>query len=232
MPDYQQGKIYKIFNTVTDDIYIGSTTQLLCNRMKGHRNDSSSKKHSHYKLHECFCEHGVANFYIELLEKYPCSSKEELFAREGYWIKQEKPTLNIRVEGRTDKKYYQDNKEYILQRVKEYAKTNREQILQRKREYQQRIKDSEMFKQKRKEYAENNKERIAEYQKQYRADNIEYLKQQKVERGKKYRDENKDTIKAYDTEQITCECGCVIQRGSMGRHKHSQRHKDAMDTKA
>ena len=37
MPDYSQGKIYQILNTITDDVYIGSTTQLLCNRMKSHR---------------------------------------------------------------------------------------------------------------------------------------------------------------------------------------------------
>ena len=232
MPDYQQGKIYKIFNTITNDIYIGSTTQTLCNRMKNHRNDASSKAHSHYKLYQFFHQYGVANFYIELLEKYPCSSKEELFAREGHFIRQEKPSLNTRIAGRNDKEYYQDNKEHILKQVQEYVNKNRDIVNQKKREYHERMKDNEGYKQTKKEYAEKNKERIAEYQKQYRADNMEYLKQKKVEQGKKYREENKDKIKAYDTEQITCECGCVIQRGSMGRHKQSQRHKNAMDTKS
>ena len=35
--DYQEGNICKIFNTMNDDIYIGSTTMKLCERMRNHR---------------------------------------------------------------------------------------------------------------------------------------------------------------------------------------------------
>ena len=37
MPNYQEGKIYKIYNTINVDLYIGSTTQKLCERMREHR---------------------------------------------------------------------------------------------------------------------------------------------------------------------------------------------------
>ena len=37
---YSNGKIYCIRNTITDDIYIGSTTQPLCKRMAYHRSDT------------------------------------------------------------------------------------------------------------------------------------------------------------------------------------------------
>ena len=42
--DYQESKIYKIYNTINDDIYVGSTTQKLCERMRGHRNCINSEK--------------------------------------------------------------------------------------------------------------------------------------------------------------------------------------------
>ena len=42
MPDYSKGKIYKIYNTINDDIYIGATVQDLKLRLSGHI--SNSKK--------------------------------------------------------------------------------------------------------------------------------------------------------------------------------------------
>ena len=45
-------------------------------------------------------KYGFDNFYIELIENYPCECKEEMAAREGYWIRQI-GTLNATVAGRT-----------------------------------------------------------------------------------------------------------------------------------
>ena len=135
MPDYQNGKIYKIFNCVTDDVYIGSTTQLLCNRMKKHRESYTyDMKKSHLKIYQAFSKHGMQNFYIELLEKYPCSSKEELLAREGYWIRNEKPSLNTNIAGRTDAEYAKDNKERCDENKRRYYEKNKELIYQRNNE--------------------------------------------------------------------------------------------------
>ena len=37
MPDYNNGKIYKIISSYTDKIYVGSTTEKrLCDRFSGH----------------------------------------------------------------------------------------------------------------------------------------------------------------------------------------------------
>ena len=50
---YNSGKIYKILNNITDDIYIGSTYQTLSQRMTKHRSkvqDSNQYKNSFYKL--------------------------------------------------------------------------------------------------------------------------------------------------------------------------------------
>ncbi len=49
---------------------------------------------------------------------------------------------------------------------------------------------------------------------------------------KKYREQNKDTHKLYyeknkdkNKEKITCECGCIISRGSIADHKRTPKHR-------
>ena len=38
MPNYQNGKIYKLVSPHTDEIYIGSTVARLCKRFGNHKN--------------------------------------------------------------------------------------------------------------------------------------------------------------------------------------------------
>lgn len=75
MPDYQQGKIYKLCGA--GKIYIGSTTQLLSKRHYCH------KKIPHSTVQEIMAD---PNNQITLIELAPCSSREELLARERYHI--------------------------------------------------------------------------------------------------------------------------------------------------
>ena len=76
--NYQEGKIYKIYNTITDDVYVGSTTFKLCERMRDHRKCVNTEAKRHYPLYKLFSEYGVENFYIELIEKCPCNDIDEL----------------------------------------------------------------------------------------------------------------------------------------------------------
>ena len=82
MPNYQNGKIYCIRSFKTDNVYIGSTTQKLCERIGKHRTGYKMWK----KGKCCFMnayqilEHG--DEYIELVEEYPCKNKMELCKRE------------------------------------------------------------------------------------------------------------------------------------------------------
>ena len=62
---YSKGKLYKIINTIDDEIYIGSTTETLGQRMANHR--GSRKLKPQYKLYKHMHELGVSNFYIELI---------------------------------------------------------------------------------------------------------------------------------------------------------------------
>jgi hypothetical protein len=165
MPDYQQGKIYKIYShSNPDKIYIGSTCLRLCDRMRTHRYSYYNNQTKIATSHLIFEEFGVENCLIELLENYPCNSKDELNAREGHYIR----TLNCvnkNITGRTRKEYNEDNKEKILEYKKEYYEKNREKLLEHKKEYDEKHK--EVLKIKRKEYYEKNREKLLENKKEY-----------------------------------------------------------------
>ena len=79
MPDYSKGKIYKILNSSDDEIYVGSTVETLGQRMAKHR--SYMTKHPHLKSYKHVHDLGVNNFYIELIENFPCKDIYELRAR-------------------------------------------------------------------------------------------------------------------------------------------------------
>ena len=128
--DYSNGKIYKIFNTITDDIYIGSTTQSLSKRFSWHKASIKNRRNTNCILYQKMIEHELKNFYIELIENWPCSCKDELRAREGKWIR-EMATLNARIAGRDKKQYYEDNKEQLLEDNKARYENNKDKILEK-----------------------------------------------------------------------------------------------------
>ena len=113
---YNNAKIYKILNTVTDDVYIGSTTQPLSKRMVDHRASCKSDKVFHLQLHKKMHELGIENLYIELLEEYPCENVEQL-RKKGEQIR-EFSTLNRYVAGRDEKQYREDNREQRAKQTK------------------------------------------------------------------------------------------------------------------
>ena len=206
--DYQEGKIYKIYNTINDDIYIESTTQKLCERMRGHRTSANFGRHRNYNIYKAFREHGVENFYIELIEKCPCHDKEELRQKEGEYIRELKPSLNMKIAGRTTKEYYNEHKEHLSQLMKAYNENNKEHI-------------RELHKQ----YYEHNKEDIKEQKKQYRETHKECIRESR----KHHYENNKEAIRAYKSEQMTCECGCDVTRNHLARHKRSAKHNQLMN---
>ena len=83
----------------------------------------------------------------------------------------------------------------------EYWRCHFNAQLNTKRSYITEVERIERDKEKRLEYNERNKEKRLEYQK-------EYFKQ------------NKDKI----NEKITCECGCIITKSVLARHKKTQNH--------
>ncbi len=82
MRDFKNGKIYSIrcFSNL-DLLYIGSTCQQLSRRWNDHRKDSKTRNSLIYKIIRE--TGGIDNFYIELIENFPCDSLEQLNKREG-----------------------------------------------------------------------------------------------------------------------------------------------------
>ena len=64
------------------------------------------------------------DWFIELYEEFPCENKEQLCKKEGEVIRLI-GTLNSQIAGRTDKEYYEDNKDKLLKQMKDYSKTYR-----------------------------------------------------------------------------------------------------------
>ena len=116
---YKNGKNYQIVDIGYNRCYIGSTIQPLSKRYEHHRHTYKAK--SSCRSSQLFKEFGIDNCKIELLENYPCNSKEELNAREGYYIRIT-DCVNKYVMGRTkaegDKIYYENNKEQLKERMK------------------------------------------------------------------------------------------------------------------
>jgi hypothetical protein len=169
--DYSNGRIYfiePICEHEDNEFYYGSTLQKLCKRMDKHRRDFKSWKDDNKRKIMCFElfeKYGIENCKIYLAELYPCKSREELEAREGYYIRNY-DCVNKNIPGRTKKEYYNDNKDEILVSCKKYYKDKKDEIL----EY-------------RKKYYKSNKDEILEYHKKYRNDNKDKLNKYQKEKG-------------------------------------------------
>ena len=100
MPNFQNAKIYSIRSYTTDNVYIGSTTQTLAQRLGKHRGS-----YRYWKTHNTrdyttsydVLRHG--DEYIELVEEYPCSNKDELHRREGEIIRSTDNCVNKKLGG-------------------------------------------------------------------------------------------------------------------------------------
>ena len=194
MRNYQNGKIYTVRSRSRPDlVYVGSTIQPLSVRMGMHRqsrNDCTSKQIV-----------DIGDAYIELIELYPCSSKEELNRREGHF-QRSMDCVNRRIEGRTHAEYYVDNKEafqryneenkeYRAAQAKLYQINNKETIVaQRKQHY---VENKDVISEQRRQYYIENKESITERKKIYNAENKEAISA----RDKKHKEDNKDHYRAY-----------------------------------
>ena len=91
MVNYQLGKIYTIRSSETVGVYIGSTCQSLAKRFGGHKADYNIN--NNLSIANIF-NYGIENAYIELLENYPCNSREELMKREGEQMRLMKNCIN------------------------------------------------------------------------------------------------------------------------------------------
>jgi hypothetical protein len=187
--DYKNSKIYKIVDNTNGNIYIGSTTQpTLAKRLAQHRIDYKKQLNGGSNNLTSFKILENNDYSIFLLEEYPCETKDQLLARERYYIESNEcvnkviPTRNKNEIIEYKKEYREQNKD----KMKEYNKEYREQNKDKLKEYYEQNKDK--LKERKKEYYEQNKERKKKYNKEYREQNKDKIKEYK----KKYREQNKN----------------------------------------
>ena len=125
MPDYSKGKIYAIRAPGTEEVYIGSTTLSLAQRLSGHRQYISKGKYC--SSSRILSKEGA---YIELLEDFPCERREQLNKREGELIRANPTAVNRCIAGRTSEEgqaeYYKLHREERLEAAKKWYESNRE----------------------------------------------------------------------------------------------------------
>lgn len=72
--------VYRITNTLTSKIYVGTTTNTLETRWNTHKSDV---RLDHRPLYRAIREYGLEHFSIELIEE--CSDEATMYSQEIYW---------------------------------------------------------------------------------------------------------------------------------------------------
>ena len=204
MPDYQNGKVYKM--VAGGMTYVGSTTRTLAQRKAKHRANwkywkaGKGNKTTSFDLFET-----GEPVDIVLLEDAPCERKEQLHARERHWI-EKLDCVNKMIPGRTEKEYRDLNKEKMREYMKKYYEAKKDAILERNKRYRDANQDT--MREYQKEYRENNQDKIKEYQKEYYEANKKKLNEQMKQCGK---------------QRAPCpKCGKEMRKGSILRHVKTQ----------
>lgn len=228
MPNFVNGKIYKLVNIQTDQpFYVGSTCEKLGVRYSIH-------KYHHKIKFSCsdFCEYveqigGFDNIRIELICDFPCACRKELLEEErrqcdiiGFdnLINQKRPHVNQEEIKQERAQYYINNKEKMNESSKKSYQKNKETY---KQKYQEN-------KEKYKQYYEDNKERMAETSRRFYEKNAERMKIY----HQAYRLAHKEKMKEYqkkrniDCQIIDCDCGSKVKSIKYSRHKNSKKHQN------
>lgn len=157
MPNYNNGKIYKIWSPSTDLTYIGSTCNKLHIRLFEHRANFKAYKSGNFHYMTSFGVLEQPDHRILLVENYPCQNRAELNRREGEVI-QSTTCINKNVAGRTKQEYMKKYCEVHKDKIKDYKENHKEEIKEKQKEYRENNKEEIL--EKKKEYYENNKEEI------------------------------------------------------------------------
>ena len=190
------GRIYKIINRLTTDIYIGSTFSTLNERWRGHKkqyNQWLKKNINRFSIYDSFKKYGFHNHKIILIKEYLCYREHKqdfkhLHSKEQLWINKMNCINESCAFNPIPLKLYQRlyNKQYKL--------NNKEKIKEYDKKY--RLKNNDKIK----EYYQINKDKIKEYQKEYYENKIK--------------------------KKITCSCGSKYIYTSKSRHLKTKKHQN------
>ena len=158
MGNYSKAKIYKIYNDIDDEIYIGSTCSSLAKRMAKHRYSAKVDLGKTNRLYKKMNELGKEHFFIVLIDEFcECENKEQLHKKEREKIEELQPSLNYFIPTRTYQEWLEANHEH----KKEVDRTNYREKREERIEYQ-------------KQYAKNNPEKVKEYKRRWREKNKQH----------------------------------------------------------
>ena len=158
MPDYQNGKIYRIYSPSKNLVYYGSTTQSLPQRMAKHIWKFKNNSNETYSCKVLECE----DYKIELVENYPCNNRHQLERKESEFI-QNNDCVNKYIMGKTEEEKKECKNEYL----KEYREENKDKLKEYQREYREENRDK--VNEWQREYREENRDKVNERQREYRA---------------------------------------------------------------
>lgn len=175
MVNYQNSKLYGIYHN-TELLYIGSTSVILSQRFAQHKADCKNGKSMPLYNYIQEREQKWEGIYIELIEDHPCDNKEQLLKREGELIRDKKPLYNKRIEGRTKKEYYNDNRDAIRKYQNEYFNEPERKMKENERKKKYREDNQTELSAKQKELREIDGEKIRQYYRDYYRKNIEKYK--------------------------------------------------------
>jgi len=209
------GVVYKLkcINPNITEFYIGSSVNIK-KRIADHKTDcnniSIKNKKYNKKVYRFIRDNGGwDNWKFETLLEVEVESKEELRLKyERQYQLNLKPELNVKLEGRTKKEHYDDNKEKIYKKQKKYNEKHKEKIAKYK-----------------KIYNEDHKEEQSKYIKKWKEEHKEEL----AKRNKEWYEDNKEEIAKKSKVKIKCECGSNLRRDSMNKHLKSNKHKELLN---
>ena len=226
--DYSKGLIYKLVcrDLQVKEIYVGSTTDFT-SRKQSHKQrclNPSNERHNLY-VYQFMRAYGSWEVWdMILIEPFPCENENELHARERHFIELLGATLNSTIPTRTDREYYEENKERIDAYQARYREEHKVDIAAWKKEYyeQNRVE----IREKQKVYSDTHKAEIATQQRIYRQENEEKL----LAKSKAYYEAHKEETLARDAEKRECPCGKIYTVGNQARHNKSQKHLKYLQT--
>jgi hypothetical protein len=158
MPDYNHGKIYRL--RIGDLVYIGATTQpMLSLRLGQHKTAYKRYVNGGKQYVSSFELFKIGTPTIELIELFPCGSKDELRAREGQH-QRNTDCVNIRIECQSSKEYYLANQARRCEHQRNYYYSDPDKRIEYHKQYYQDHQDS--IQDYSKKYYVANKKRIKE----------------------------------------------------------------------
>lgn len=192
--------------------YVGSTTdKYLSNRRTKHKDLSKKPKGEGMLVYQAINARpqGWEGIYLDLIEEYPCNSRDALLTRERYWIEQRKPELNVNYKPiSTDEERLEVKKRYAKsekgkKKSQEWKEANPEKLEEYSRSRYAVPDKAYKKKEADKAYYEKNKDKILQQLKDKKdAINITRAKRREVkkdeinEKHRKWYAENKDAINA------------------------------------